>query len=87
MKKSLILTILFIGAFSTLSLAKTIVRHYPDGKIQAITHVNKKGVRNGWYKTYWSNGQLQEVGRYKDGKLVGVQRQYSIDGDLLNPSS
>lgn len=84
MKKSFLLTILFIFVCSSMSLAKTVVRHYPDGNIQAIVHFDKKGKRNGPYKTYWENGKLQETGTYKDGVIVGTPKQYSIDGELLN---
>ena len=84
MKKFLFLTIILVFTCSSLSFAKVIKRHYPDGTLQAVVSFDKKGKRNGHYRTYWPNGKLMEQGTYKNGVLVGPIKQYSIDGGLLN---
>jgi antitoxin component YwqK of YwqJK toxin-antitoxin module len=80
MKKLLILVILFISVCSSVSFARTEVKHYPNGKIQSVAHYNGKHKRNGSYKVYWTNGRLMEQGVYKNGKIVGTPQKWSIEG-------
>jgi antitoxin component YwqK of YwqJK toxin-antitoxin module len=80
MKKIWILVILLVCVVPNVSFAKTEVRHYPDGKIQSVVHFNRKHIKNGSYKVYWTNGRLMEQGVYKNGKIVGIPQRWSIEG-------
>jgi antitoxin component YwqK of YwqJK toxin-antitoxin module len=83
MKRYVLLVVILLFTSSGVCLAKTVKKHYPNGALQAVTGYNGKGVRHGRYTTYWANGKVMERGTYKNGKLVGLVRRYSIDGELL----
>lgn len=84
MRRSVVLVVVFIMAFTVPCFAKVVKRHYPNGALEAVVKYDSKGIRNGRYKTYWPNGKLRETGVYKNGRLVGVQKLYSIDGEAIN---
>jgi antitoxin component YwqK of YwqJK toxin-antitoxin module len=86
MTRYLCLFVSFLFLFSTVGFAKTIKRHYPDGTIEAVVSKNKKGIRNGPYKTYWPNGKIKEKGRYKNGKQIGIAKQWDMDGNFVDNS-
>jgi len=81
MQRYVIFTIAFLVLLSTAAFAKTVKRYYPDGTLEAVVHFDKKGVRNGPYKTYWPNGKLKEKGVNKNGQQVGVVKQWDMDGN------
>lgn len=85
MKKYYIVMIVLAVAFfsSDLVLAKTVKRHYPNGALEAVVRYDKKGKRNGPYKTYWPNGQIKEKGFNKNGKPTGKVQQWNMDGDRI----
>ena len=83
MKRSLMLTIILILTFTCLSYADVVKQYFPDGKLKSVMRYNRNGRLNGSYKMYWPNGRLKGTGKYKNGKLAGPARQYSMDGALL----
>lgn len=64
-------------------LAKTVKRYYPNGALEAVVRYDKKGKRNGPYKTYWPNGKIKEKGFNKNGKPTGSVQQWNMDGDRV----
>ncbi|MBF0490109.1 MAG: hypothetical protein HQL15_05750 [Candidatus Omnitrophica bacterium] len=84
MKRKLALLIVCIFAFSTLSFAKTVKEHYPNGSIRSVVHYNAQGQKHGHFTTYWMNGKVMEQGTYKNGRIQNPVKKYSIDGELLN---
>jgi len=44
------------------------------------------GISNGPYQFYFSNGQLEEVGTFRDGNNYGITEQFSEDGGLRRKS-
>jgi antitoxin component YwqK of YwqJK toxin-antitoxin module len=40
------------------------------------------GKRNGLYKSYWKNGQLENISTYIDDKLNGECKSYYPNGQL-----
>ena len=45
----------------------------------------KNGKEEGYWVTYWSNGQLMSKGVYKTGKRVGEWLGFKPDGTVLEP--
>ena len=84
MRRHMFLIVALLVICSSVSFAKTVKRHYPDGAIESIASYNKKGVRNGHYTKYWANGKVMENGTYKNGELVGTVKRFSIDGEPLD---
>jgi len=40
------------------------------------------GIKEGSYKRYYSNGNIEEEGMYKNDQKVGTWKKYSFDGEL-----
>jgi protein TonB len=55
-----------------------------DGKITSETEFSsiKKGIRNGFSKTYHDNGQLKSHAHYKDNEMDGELTSYYSSGQL-----
>ena len=51
-------------------------------KINEITEF-KNGTPNGKYETYYSNGNIEIIGAYKDGYLDGLIITYYEDGKTI----
>ena len=43
---------------------------------------NLDGIKDGWYKRYYSNGNIEEEGMYKNDQKVGIWKKYSYEGEL-----
>jgi antitoxin component YwqK of YwqJK toxin-antitoxin module len=43
---------------------------------------NEKGDQHGYWKTYWSNGQLRWARNYVNGERFGLYEFYYMDGEL-----
>jgi len=70
--------------------------HYPDSKLKEATEISSKGVEYDQGKTFYTNGNLESIQYYKEGKKEGVWLWYynndsnsletkvSYQNDLLN---
>ncbi|MFH4969365.1 hypothetical protein V8G61_14260 [Gaetbulibacter sp. M240] len=47
----------------------------------------KKGILNGDYLVFHSNGEIFSIGEYKDGKLHGKKKTYYLNGTLKTEAS
>ena len=47
----------------------------------------KNGEIHGEYKSYWENGQLEQICSCVDGKLNGIYEKYDINGKLFEYGS
>ena len=56
--------------------------YFPDTKKMVLDCMYENGMRNGYYKYYFANGNLQEDGFYKDGSRHGHWKIYTSDGHL-----
>ena len=79
----ILLVLVLVISFTGITYAKTVKRHYPDGTLEAVVSYDKKGKRNGPYKTYWPNGKIKEQGRNKNGQQTGPVKQWDMDGNLV----
>lgn len=52
----------------------------PDGEV--LFCEDEDGRKQGPYRSWYEGGQLEEEGKYKDGKRVGVWRFFGPDGEL-----
>jgi antitoxin component YwqK of YwqJK toxin-antitoxin module len=58
-------------------MEREIKREYRlDGSLHIEYQVNSKGQEDGWYKEYWSNGQLSIEFTCKNGLMNGIYKQY-----------
>ena len=59
--------------------------YYNDGKTVYATYtVNEKGHREGSYKEFTADGQLNKELLYKDGELHGMATVYYLNGNVLS---
>ena len=59
--------------------------YYNDGKTVYATYmVNDRGHREGPYKEFTADGQLNKVLLYKDGELHGTATVYYLNGKVLS---
>ena len=56
---------------------------YDDGTIEYIAEYNSESQLDGEYKSYYSNGQIEELKHYSDGLLDGELIEYSSRGVIL----
>ncbi len=56
---------------------------HDDGITPSVIGIEKNGVRNEVYYTYFSNGLLNNRINYRDGKLEGEYISYSEIGDII----
>ena len=65
-------------------MTETKIEYHADGKtIKSIYTIDEHGVRQGDFKSYHENGQLEEKCTYKDGKLDGLEEWYYPNGQLM----
>jgi hypothetical protein len=50
--------------------------YYENGNLQSEGIYINDTVKNGWYKTYYETGEIQEEKNYKLGKKEGLQKTY-----------
>ncbi len=55
---------------------------YENGEVRMEVEVDSKGIRNGLYREYYSNGTIKAEGHYKDDKMEGEYKEYYEDGTL-----
>jgi antitoxin component YwqK of YwqJK toxin-antitoxin module len=57
---------------------------YSQDDFEEIKAQNKNidGIKDGSYKRYHSNGNIEEEGIYKNDQKVGIWKKYSYDGEL-----
>jgi hypothetical protein len=58
------------------------VEYYPSGGKKMEAGVDRHGLLDGRFKSYFENGQLAHEGKYKSGLKMGLHRQYYEDGKL-----
>ena len=49
-----------------------------------VNRTNKRGLKDGIWKSFYKNGKVQLEGRYINNKRDGFFREYSESGKLLN---
>lgn len=49
---------------------------------QTNNQTDEKGLKQGYWKTNWDNGQLKYEGTFKDGKPIGTMKRYFDNGAL-----
>ena len=47
-----------------------------------LNQTDVQGRRQGHWKEYWHNGNLNWKGSYLDGKQIGVWKHYNREGNL-----
>ena len=63
------------------------VRDYESDFIineEFVNRTNKRGLKDGIWKSFYENGKVQLEGRYLNNKREGFFREYSIAGELLS---
>ena len=76
---------LFLFINSQQSFSQKIFKTYYDYlnlKIKEEYQIDKEGLKNGYYKSYYENKGAYEVGQYKDDQKTGMWRIYELDGKL-----
>ena len=63
---------------------KLIETHYDEAKtkVNERYYVDKNGLRQGLYESFYENGQLRRRCTYKDGKLDGLYESFYENGQL-----
>ncbi|MGC4042120.1 MAG: hypothetical protein QM710_15355 [Flavobacterium sp.] len=56
---------------------------WSGGTLYAEKYYDDSGIKTGTWKTYKSNGKLEKVTPYQNGKINGIENTY-LDGQLLN---
>jgi antitoxin component YwqK of YwqJK toxin-antitoxin module len=51
-----------------------IKRGYFDGTLYVEYQINSKGQKDGWYRSYYHNGQVRIECTYKKGLLDGIYK-------------
>lgn len=59
---------------------------YFDGKLNCLAELNEKGIENGTYIEFHTNGEIYNIGNMKNGKLNGSCKTYSSGGNLIEYS-
>jgi len=83
MKRSLILVVILIFTFSSVSFAKMVRKYFPNGKLNSTQIYDDKGIPKGPYMLYWPNGKLKRKILYKHGRPYST-RNWSEKGVLLH---
>ena len=52
-----------------------------DDKVEVLGHY-KDGIKDGLFRSWWNNGQLEGEGHYKDGDVFGLVRSWHRNGKL-----
>ncbi|MFA8450850.1 MAG: toxin-antitoxin system YwqK family antitoxin [Bacteroidales bacterium] len=63
---------------------KEIKHYYSSGRLKSHQFFNKKNEKTGKWKAYHPNGQIQFIGKFKNGKRTGVWKTFDINGNLLS---
>jgi uncharacterized protein len=61
--------------------SNTVIVYDEYGNKTADITINRDGIYNGDYKTYYSNGKIAIKANYVNGKLDGVYTKYYMDGN------
>lgn len=66
------------------------ISYYESGKLQAkqeftiqIINAFETIVANGLYEAFYENGQLMEIGNYKDGEKEGIWKRFDDEGNAV----
>ena len=54
--------------------------YYEDGALKAVYKIDSDGVRDGWYREYWPDGEDKVRAVYDRGVLDGRYRAWHEDG-------
>jgi hypothetical protein len=63
--------------------ARSFVKKYSNGAIRFKVEL-KDGLKNGSYKSYYSNGRKKITGRFRKDEQVGAWRYYDTEGNLVH---
>lgn len=61
------------------------ITHYSEGyvkNVERINRIDKFGLKQGIWKTFYSNEKIKSEAQYLDDKLNGFYKEYSEDGTL-----
>lgn len=79
MKKFVTIAILLL---SINAIAQKVEKeYYYNGKLKKEYQVNSNGVKNGYYKSYGTNGVLYESSNYKNGEKHGTLTYFFVDNN------
>ena len=62
-------------------------RQWTETGVLTLEAEMDKGHYHGPYKSWWANGNLKEVGKYQQGKRVGLYQWYKPTGEIWNEHS
>jgi len=58
--------------------------YYPNGQIIGQIKYTEAGILNGLAKYYYEDGRISRIGNWKNSNSIGIWKQYSRNGTLLN---
>lgn len=61
---------------------KKIEIKYDSGKIKESYYVDKQGVNQGNYESFYENGNIKEISNYQSGQLSGSRKLYFENGSV-----
>ena len=64
-------------------MEEVIVKRYPNGNVYE-EYIMKDGKKQGQYKSFYPNGDLQVISHYVNGLLDGEFRGYDSQGVLIS---
>ncbi len=80
--KRIILIIIIFYLGNGLIAQEQIKKYYNNGSLKVIGQNNQEGEEMGIWKYYYKNGQLGEIGEYKNGIEIGIWKSYYENGQL-----